>query len=126
MLNIIDLLVVAFVLFYLLKNAGGIVKTIKNLVIVVLIIIVFGAGVRLLLNSTFISGQARQTMESAYFVRLSYAMIAGGYPVIRDGAPKVDSFIKDNIISTPEAKTELPRPEQFLPKVILPKQPDNK
>ena len=126
MLNIIDLLVVAFVLFYLLKNAGGLIKTAKNLAVVLLIIIIFGAGVRLLLNSSFISGQARQTLEGAYFVRLSYAMIAGGYPVIRDGAPRVDSFIKDNIIATPEAKMELPRPEQFLPKVTLPKQPDNK
>jgi hypothetical protein len=126
MLNIIDLLVVGFVLFYLLKNAGGLIKTIKNLAVVVLVILLFGAGVRLLLNSSFISGDARLTVENAYFVRLSYAMIAGGYPVLRDGAPKVDTFIKDNIISTPEVKTELPRPEQFLPKVTLPKQPDNK
>ena len=126
MLNIIDLLVVGFVLFYLLRNAGGLIKTIKNLVVVIIVIIFFGAGVRLLLNTSFISGDARQTIANAYFVRLSYAMIAGGYPVISNSAPKVDSFIKDNIISTPEAKTELPRPEQFLPKVALPKQLDNK
>jgi hypothetical protein len=125
MLNIIDLLVVGFVLFYLLKNAGGLLKTTKNLAVVLLVIIVFGAGVRLLLNSSFISGDARRTIENAYFVRLSYAMIAGGYPVIRDGAPKVDSFIKDNIISTPEAKQELPRPEQFIPQKLVP-QPKGK
>jgi hypothetical protein len=125
MLNIIDLLVVAFVLFYLLKNAGGLVKTIKNLAVVLLVIIVFGAGVRLLLNSSFISGDARRTIENAYFVRLSYAMIAGGYPVIRDGAPKVDSFIKENIISTPEVKQALPRPEQFIPEKLVP-QPKGK
>ncbi|MBN3033048.1 MAG: hypothetical protein JW873_03025 [Candidatus Saganbacteria bacterium] len=116
MINVIDLVVVALVLFYLLKNAGGLIKTARNLIVVLLVIIVFGVAARLLLNSAIISGEARKTLEDAYFVRLSYALIAGGYPVIRDGAPRVDSFIKEKIITaTAEAKPELPRPEQFIP-----------
>jgi hypothetical protein len=122
MLNIIDLVVVAFVLFYLLKNAGGIVKTIKNLLVVLVIIIIIGVGARLLLNSSFISGEARKTLANAYFVKLSYAMISWGYPAIEGNAPKVDSFIKDNIIvkdnekfiSTPET-SDLVHPEKFIP-----------
>ncbi|MDD5593132.1 MAG: hypothetical protein PHG97_00145 [Candidatus Margulisbacteria bacterium] len=124
MLNIIDLVIVAFVLFYLLKNAGGILRTVKNLVVVLLIIIFFGIAARLTLNSSFISGEARKTLENAYFVKLSNAMIAWGYPALQDNAPKVDSFIKEQIISTPEVKTqkiESPRisiPEKELDKLL--------
>jgi hypothetical protein len=122
MLNVIDLVLAAFVLFFLLKNAGGIVKTIKNILFVLLILIIFGVGSRLLLNSAFISGEARQTLENAYFVKMSLAIIGWGYPSISNSAPKVDSFIKDNIIEkkdqkymlTPEA-TELLHPEKFIP-----------
>lgn len=122
MLNIIDLVVVAFALIYLLKNAGGIVKTIKNLLVVIVIIIIIGVGARLLLNSSLIFGEARKTLADAYFVKLSYAMISWGYPTIENGAPKVDSFIKDNIIenknekfvTTPEG-ADLVHPEKFIP-----------
>lgn len=122
MLNIIDLVVVAFVLFYLLRHAGGIVKTIKNLLVVIVVIIIIGVGARLLLNSPLLSGEPRKTLADAYFVRLSYAMISWGYPSIENGAPRVDSFIKDNIIenrnekfvTTPEG-TDLVHPEKFIP-----------
>jgi hypothetical protein len=122
MLNIIDLVIAAFALFFLLKNAGGVVKTIKNVLFVLLILILFGVGSRLLLNSAFISGEARRTLESAYFVKMSLAMIGWVYPSIENGAPKVDSFIKDNIIekknekyvATPESE-DLIHPEKFIP-----------
>jgi hypothetical protein len=123
MLNLIDLVLAAFVLFFLLKNAGGIVKTVKNILFILLILILFGAFSRLLLNSAFISGEARRTLESAYFVKMSLAVIGWAYPSIETGAPKVDSFIKDNIIegkngeklvTTPEG-TDLVHPEKFIP-----------
>ena len=122
MLNVIDLVLAALVLFFLLKNAGGIVKTVKNILFVLLILILFGVGSRLLLNSSFISGEARRTLESAYFVKMSLAVIGWAYPSIEHGAPGVDSFIKDNIIeqksgdfvATPEGG-ELIHPEKFIP-----------
>jgi hypothetical protein len=122
MLNIVDLAVAAFVLIYLLKNAGGILKTIRNLIVVLVVIIIFGVGSRLLLNSSIISGEARKTLDSAYFVKMATTMISWAYPSIEQGAPKVDSFIKDNIIEkdkekfliTPEAN-QLAHPESFIP-----------
>jgi hypothetical protein len=122
MFNIIDLAVAVLALFFLLRKAGGIVKTLKNLIIVLLALILFGVGSRLLLNSVLISGEARRTLESAYFVKMSLAMIGLIYPSIESGAPKVDSFIKDNIIekkgekyvTTPET-SDLVHPEKFIP-----------
>src|SRR3989338_694741 len=101
MLNIIDLIIAGLVLFYFLKNAGGVVKTIKNILIFLVILILFGVASRLLLNSAFISGDARKTLEDAYFVKLSHALINWSYPAVQDNAPKVDSFIQENIITSP-------------------------
>lgn len=123
MLNIIDLIVAAFALYYLLKNAGGLTKTIRNVAVVLLVILLVGVGVRLLLNTAFISGEARQTLESSYFVKASLAAISVVYPQISNSAPGVDIFIKDNIIvkenDRPAVKMEaleLDRPEKLIPK----------
>ncbi|OGB89287.1 hypothetical protein A2625_03875 [candidate division WOR-1 bacterium RIFCSPHIGHO2_01_FULL_53_15] len=116
MLNIIDLVVAGLILFYLLKNAGGIIKTVKNVLIVLAILLLFGLASRLLLNSPFISGDARKTLENAYFVRLSHALIAWGYPAVENSAPKINSFVKEQIIAAPTAETKTIK----IPKIKVP------
>ena len=125
MLNVIDLVVAAFAHYFLLKNAGGLSKTIRNIVIVLLVILLVGVGVRLILNSAFVSGEARHTLESSYFVKASLAAISVVYPQISSEAPKVDTFIKDNIIVNDGQKTEVKdetnelRPEKYMSKYQL-------
>lgn len=126
MLNVIDLIVAAFALYFLLKHAGGLTKTIRNVVVVLLVIMLIGVGVRLLLNASFVSGEARNTLESSYFVKAALAAIGVVYPSISNEAPKVDSFIKDNIIvdgkGKPAARSDeidLDHPEKYLPKYQL-------
>ncbi len=126
MLNVIDLIIAAFALYFLLKHAGGLTKTIRNVIVVLLIILLIGVGVRLLLNASFVSGEARNTLESSYFVKAALAAISVVYPQISNEAPKVDSFIKDNIIlndkGKPAAKSDeidLDHPEKYLPKYQL-------
>lgn len=124
MINILDIIIAGVVLFYLLKNAGGILKTVKNILVVILILVVFGVVTRLLLDTSFISGGARENLENAYFVKLSYNIIRFSYPAVSSNAPKVDSFIKDKIISMPSKEVVIPKlaiPENVkLPKVTLP------
>ena len=126
MLNVIDLIVAAFVLFFLLKNAGGLVRTVRNVVIVLLVILLVGVGARLLLNSSLVSGEARHALESSYFVKASLAAISLVYPQISSEAPRVDSFIKDNIIVKDSGKPalkadeiDLDHPEKYIPKYQL-------
>ncbi|MBI5400343.1 hypothetical protein HZB07_07070 [Candidatus Saganbacteria bacterium] len=114
MLNIIDLVIVALILFYLLKHAGGIIKTVKNLAVVLLILILFGLTARLLLNASFISGGARAMLEDAYFVKLSYVLIVWGYPAIQNNAPKIDSFVKEKIITNPAPALKTPKLKDLL------------
>lgn len=127
MLNIIDLIIAGLILFYLLKNAGGVVRTIRNILIVLIILLIFGIASRLLLNSSFISGDARRVLAESYFVKLSYAMIASSYPAVEDNAPKINSFVKEQIINpgpSPEAKTprkdlyKIPVTEKELDKLL--------
>jgi hypothetical protein len=117
MLNVIDIVLAILILFYLLKNAGGILKTVKNIFFVILFLIVFAVAVRLLLDSSMVSGQARKMLEESYFVKMSTNMIAWAYPAVRESAPKIDAFIKGKIIP---ATTEVTAPKIELPKVTIP------
>jgi hypothetical protein len=109
MLNILDLIIGALILFYLLKNAGGLLKTAKNAVLVLVFLIIYTIAARLLLDSAMISGEARKTLEGSYFVNLSTLMIKTAYPAIENGAPQVNSFIKEKIINTPQKEVKLPK-----------------
>lgn len=113
MLNVIDIVIAALVLFYLLKNAGGFVRTLKNIIVVLLVLIVLGIVVRLVLDSSLISGSARKTLENSYFVKLSYSLIKSIYPAVEKNAPKIDAYIKEKIISSPT-------PEVTAPKISVP------
>ncbi len=124
MLNIIDLVIAGLVLFYLLKNAGGAVKTLKNIAIVLLSLILLGVLVRLLLDSTLISGSARKILEESYFVKLSYSLIRWTYPAVEKNAPRIDAFIKEKIISAPTPEVTVPKIS--VPTITLPEEEINK
>ncbi|MFA4844868.1 MAG: hypothetical protein WC632_07995 [Candidatus Margulisiibacteriota bacterium] len=126
MLNIIDLAIAGLILFYLLKNAGGLLKTVKNMLVVVVSLVILVIIVRLLLDSSLISGEARKMLANSYFVAVSTSLVKSVYPAVEDNAPKVNSFIKEKIISapTPEVKPlkiEAPKisiPEKELEKLL--------
>lgn len=113
MLNVIDIVLAVLILFYLLKNAGGIVRTFKNIIVVLLVLFVLGIVVRMVLDSSLISGSARKILENSYFVKLSYSLIKWSYPAVEKNAPKIDAYIKEKIISSPT-------PEVTTPKVSIP------
>jgi len=118
MINVIDIVVAALALFYLLKNSGGVLKTLKNIVIVLLILIVFGLVARLILDTAMVPGSAQKTLGESYFVRLSHGLIRLVYPAVETSAPKIDSYIKDKIISTPTAEVKAPKIN--IPKIAIP------
>jgi len=108
MLNIVDLIIAALALFYLLKNAGGITKTIKNFLIVILALVFFG------IIATFLTGfslpkSLHKTLENSYFVKLSHYIIKWTYPTVEKGAPKFDNFIKEKILSAPTPEVSIPK-----------------
>ncbi|HVN67900.1 MAG TPA: hypothetical protein VMT55_05960 [Candidatus Sulfotelmatobacter sp.] len=115
MLNVIDIIIAALLLFYLLKNAGGLFKTVKNLIICVVFLIVFTVIARLLLDSAMVSGEARRTLEGSYFVNLSTVMIKAVYPAVENGAPQVDSFIKEKILAAPTREVTAPKLKLKIP-----------
>ena len=108
MLNVIDIVVAVLLLFYLLKNAGGLLKTARNIVFVLIFLIIFTVAARLLLDSAMVSGDARKTLEGSFFVNLSTVMIKAVYPAVENGAPRVDSFIKEKIIAAPTKEVAVP------------------
>ena len=120
MLNIIDIALVVLILFYLLRNAGGILKTAMNLLFVILFLVVFGIVVRSLLDASVVSGAAREVLENSYFTKLSINIIKWAYPAVEKSAPSIDSFIKEKIISAPTPEVSAPKvviPEKILPEL---------
>lgn len=118
MLNVIDIVIGVLILFYLLKNAGGLLKTAKNVVFVLIFLLIFTIAARLLLDTTMISGEARKTLEGSYFVNLSTVMIKAAYPAVENGAPQVNSFIKEKIIAAPTREVAVPAVKIKIPDEI--------
>jgi len=121
MLNVIDIVIAAMILFYLLKNAGGVLKTIKNIVLVLIFLIVFTVITRLLLDSAMVSGDARKTLEGSYFVNLSTVLIKAVYPAVESSAPQVNSFIKEKIIAAPTREVTVPAVKIKIPNDKIPR-----
>jgi hypothetical protein len=125
MINVIDVVVAVLVLVQLLKCFGGPAKIIKGLLSLLCALIVFGVIARLLIEVP-LPEPMRKTLEDSYFVKASHRMIKWIYPAIEKGAPTVDKFVKDKIISAPASKTStisLPKitlPEKVLPDITLP------
>ena len=108
MLNIIDIVVAVLIVVYLLKNFGGPAKIIKALLVIVVMLVVFGVVARLLFDAP-LPEQAHSSLVNSYFVKLSNVIIKSVYPAIENGAPKVDSFIKEKIIATPTPEVTMPQ-----------------
>lgn len=115
MINVIDVVVAVLVLVQLLKSFGGPARIIKGLLGLLCALIVFGVIARLLIEVP-LPEPMHKTLEDSYFVKISHAMIRGVYPAIEKGAPTVDKFVKDKIISAPAPKVTTPS----LPKITLP------
>lgn len=124
MINVIDLLVGAFVLVYLVKNAGGVAKTLKTLVIIALSLMVFGIAAQFILNLS-LAEPIQKALDDSYAIKVSHVLIRWFYPAVEKTVPKLDSFIKDKIISAPAPQVTTPKiaiPEKSLPKLSLPEE----
>jgi hypothetical protein len=120
MLNIIDLVIAGLILFYLLKNAGSLFKTVKNVLVVVAALVVLVVLVRLLLDTTLLAGAPRQMLASSYFVAVSTSLVKTVYPAVEGNAPKVNSFIKDKILAAPTPEVTAPKIKTTLPGELVP------
>ena len=127
MLNVIDIVLAVLILFYLIRSPGGMLKTSINLGAVLVFIIIYAIAARLLIDSSIVSGDAKKMLEQSYFTRFTVNMIKWAYPSIEKNAPKIDSFVKEKIISAPapevkEPKIESPRiklSQKELEKMLL-------
>lgn len=119
MINIFDLIVAGLALFYLLKNAGGVLKTIKNLLVVLLTLILLGIISAFLLEQKM-AEPIHKYLKDSYFVKLSHFLIKLTYPTVEKEVPKVDVFIKEKIISAPTPEVKVITPEKPLPKITVP------
>ncbi|MFH1387109.1 MAG: hypothetical protein ABIH50_05540 [bacterium] len=117
MLNIIDIIVAAVIVFYIMKGAGGPSKMVRTGLMVVVFLVIFGIITRLLIDAP-LPEPAHKTLKNSYFVKLSVYLIKWGYPAVEKSAPVVDKFIKDKIISMPTPEVTVPKVK--IPKVTLP------
>ena len=113
MINIIDVAVVILILLYFVKHVGGPVRILKNIVIVLLMLVLFGIVAQFTLTLP-VAAAVEDNIRSSYFVSFSSYLIRLIYPTIENGAPKVDHFIKEKIIAGPT-------PEVTVPNITLPK-----
>lgn len=124
MLNLIDIILAVLLLAFLLKNAGGIFKTIRNLLAVVVFLVAFGITAQFILLS-ILAEPVQKILTDSYFVQLSQNIIRVVYPPLKSSAPKIDSFINEKIMTKPAPNITLPtipkelNPIKNLPKVSL-------
>jgi hypothetical protein len=123
MINIFDLVLGAWILFFLLKNSGGISKTVKNFLVVIAVLVIFGIVAQIMLGWQ-IPKPVRETLSDSYFVKLSVLIIKTVYPTVENSAPKINSFMKDKIISLPTPEVEVPK--VTIPNVTIPSLPSAK
>ena len=119
MINIIDIIIGVLILFYLLKNAGGVIKTAKNFLVAIAGLIVFGVIAQMLLAASF-AAPAHKVLGEAYSVRAAQILIHWVYPPISDAAPKVDNFMKKNILSVPPLEAKKMVPDELVRKLQVP------
>jgi len=118
MINILDIIIAGLILYFLLRNAGGISKTIKNFLIVVLVLILLAVVSRLLIGWE-VAKPTYKYLEGSYLVKVSHLIVKWIYPAVENTAPKIDSFMKEKILSAPTPEVEVPK------KVEIPKEMDN-
>lgn len=126
MINIVDIVIGVLILLYLLKNAGGLYKMLKNFLIIALTLMFFGILSVLVLGSPFAS-PAYNVLKDSISFKVSNLLIRFVYPPIKNGAPKIDKFITEKVISTPTPEVSVPTIKvsglsmEALPQLSLPK-----
>jgi len=119
MITIIDLILVILFGLFLIKNIGGLLKTTLSVIMLIIFLIVFGLIANLLLNIQAASFM-HDNLKHSYFVKLSNAMIKLVYPAIEKQAPKLDSFIKEKILTATGEAVKIVPSGKALPKIYLP------
>jgi hypothetical protein len=127
MINILDIIIAVLILIYMVKRAGGVLKTLKNIVVVVLALILFAIIARLTLEVSLLK-LTHPYIRDSYFYNISVSLIRWVYPPIKESAPRVDLFVKEKFISRGEVErnksegniTKISLPENLIPKVTLP------
>jgi hypothetical protein len=125
MITILDLIVVVLIVFYLLRNIGGIFKTLKSLLVVMVALIIFGLLAQFLMTLPLAS-PIHDNLRQSYFVRLSSSIIKWLYPSVEQQVPKLDAFIKDKILTPSQEGFKVTPTEKELPKLYLPELPKEK
>jgi hypothetical protein len=122
MINILDLIIGGLILFFLLRNAGGIAKTVKNFLMVILLLIALAVISRLILEWNW-AEPAHKYLSNSYLVKVSQIIVKWTYPAVENSAPKIDSFMKDKILSAPTPEVETPKVDKLIrsvPNITLP------
>jgi len=119
MITIIDLILVILFGLFFIKNIGGLLKTTLSVIMVIVFLIVFGLIANWLLNIQAASFM-HDNLKNSYFVKLSNVMIKLVYPAVEKQAPKLDTFIKENILTATGEAINITPPVKALPKIPLP------
>ncbi|MBI5700872.1 hypothetical protein HZC34_03370 [Candidatus Saganbacteria bacterium] len=126
MINIVDIVVAVLLMLYLLKNAGGGIKLVKNFLAVSLILVIFGILSQLLLSSP-LNFPALKVISDSYSFKVSNLLVRVVYPPLKNSAPKIDKFISEKMIATPTPEVSVPTIKmdglslESMPKLSLPK-----
>ena len=121
----VDLILGILILFYFLGHAGGLVKTLKNLLLVLLFLMIFGVFAQFILSLDFAEA-VHPSLNDSYLIKASHTLIRWFYPMIENGAPKVNSFIKQKILAAPPPEVTLPTiklSKENLPQLDIPELP---
>jgi hypothetical protein len=126
MINVLDLIIGALALFYLLKNAGGLAKTVKNFLIVIACLVIIGILSQLILSWSF-AKPLHKPINDSYSIKVSIWLIKWAYPSVEKTVPKIDAFVKEKIISKPTPEVTVPKkelPKNLAPNITIPKLPN--
>ena len=121
-ISLLDLIVGALLLWFLVKNIGGALKTAKTIILALLMLMLFAIISQSLLNFDF-AKPAHETLQHSFMVNLSTNLIKWFYPVIENNAPKVNSYIKEKVLTatTKEINASHLTAEAInLPKINIP------
>jgi len=99
-ISLIDLIVGALLLWFLVKNIGGLLKTTKTIIFALLMLMLFAIVCQSLIKADF-AKPLHEPLRDSFMVNLSTGLIKWFYPVIENSVPKVDSYMKEKVLSAP-------------------------
>ncbi|OGC21917.1 hypothetical protein A2291_05795 [candidate division WOR-1 bacterium RIFOXYB2_FULL_42_35] len=122
MINAVDLTLGVLMVLYLIKNIGGPIRTIINIVVIFLFLFFFGIMTEVILLFP-VSQSVRDGYRDSYIAKVSVVLIKWIYPLVENNAPNIDKFMKERVISKPPSQTEeeimKQLPDKNLPEVKL-------